>query len=181
MGGERAVAKNQPLAERLYWVSGWIYDFSKVATVVLLIGLGIHYFFFTALIVRGKSMLPNYTDGQVLVVNKISYVVDSPKRGDVVGMYFPGEVEKRFIKRVVGVPGEKVTIKQGRIFINDQQFEEGYLAPDLLTLPDLDRTLVEGEYFLMGDNRGNSSDSRAWGPVPESFIIGKVVAGLGSI
>ncbi len=170
--------KTQPLAERLYWRLGWIYDFSKIATIILLIGLGVHYFFFTALIVRGKSMLPNYQDGQVLVVNKISYVVDSPQRGDVVGMYFPGEVEKRFIKRVIAIPGEKITISQGKVRINGQPFEESYLSPELLTLPDLDRTLVEGEYFLMGDNRGNSSDSRAWGPVPESFIIGKVVVEL---
>lgn len=178
---EGTSATTQSVSERFYWTTGWIYDFSKIATILLLIGLGMHYFFFTAMVVRGKSMVPNYQDGEVLTVNKIAYVVDSPKRGDVVAMYFPGETEKRFIKRVVGLPGERVSIRSGRIYLNDQLFKESYLNSSLLTQPDLDRKLVAGEYFVMGDNRGNSSDSRAWGPVPESFIIGKAVGRIGRL
>jgi signal peptidase I len=167
-------AKRPPLGERLFWVSGWIYDFSKVATVLLIIGLAVHYFFFTALVVRGKSMAPTYNDGQILLVNKIAYLAGTPKRGDVVAMFFPGETEKRFIKRVIALPGEMVVVKQGFIFINGERLQEAYLSNPVITLPELERQLVEGEYFVMGDNRQNSSDSRAWGPVPESFIIGKI-------
>lgn len=172
---EEAERIRPSLTERLYWLSGWAYDFSKVATLLLLLGLFSHYYLFTVLIVRGQSMFPTYEDGQVMTVNKIAYVVGSPKRGDVVGMFFPGETQKRFIKRVIAVPGETVTVFQGKVFINNQPLDEQYLQDSVVTLPDLKRTLVAGEYFVMGDNRGNSSDSRAWGPVPESFIIGKAV------
>lgn len=176
-----ATPKRSSLAERFYWVSGWVYDFSKIATILLLVGLATHYFFFTALIVRGKSMLPTYEDGQVLAVNKITYLTSTPHRGDVVAMFFPGETEKRFIKRVVALPGETVVIKGGRLYINNLLQLEPYVRKGVITVPDLERTLVAGEYFVMGDNRNNSSDSRAWGPVPESFIVGKVVGHLGKL
>ncbi len=161
------------LSERLFWFSGWVYDFSKVATLLLVIGLTIHYFFFTILVVRGKSMLPTYHDGQILTVNKIAYLIDHPHRGDVIAMYFPGETEKRFIKRIIALPGEKIQILGGQVLVNDKVLDESYLPDGLTTQPDMDRLLVAGEYFAMGDNRQNSSDSRAWGPVPESFIVGK--------
>ncbi len=175
--GEATIEATQPLplSERLYWVTGWIYDFSKIATILLLVGLFTHYFLFTVLVVRGKSMLPTHHDGQVLSVNKIAYLTGAPRRGDVVAMFFPGETEKRFIKRVVGLPGETITIRQSKIFINNARLDESYIGDTVVTVPELQRTLVEGEYFVMGDNRQNSSDSRAWGPVPESFIIGKIV------
>ncbi len=145
-----------------------------MATFLLLIGLVTHYFFYSVMIVRGKSMEPNYVDGQVLVVNKIAYHVGSPARGDVIAMYFPGETEKRFIKRIIAVPGETVAIVNGRTMVNSQSLPEAYLPDDLESIPDLTRTLQSGEYFVMGDNRPYSSDSRSWGAVPSSFIVGKV-------
>src|SRR5438876_4485081 len=99
------------LAERIFWVTGWIYDFTKLATIILVAGALIHYFFATVLVVKGKSMEPNFRDGQVLLIDKISYRLDIPKRDDVIAMYFPGETEKRFIKRIVGLPGETVNLK----------------------------------------------------------------------
>ncbi|MDP3993096.1 MAG: signal peptidase I [bacterium] len=160
--------------EKLFWVTGWIYDFSRIATVLLILGLLCHYFFFTVLVVRGKSMLPNYTDGQVLMINKITYRYISPARGDVVAMYWPGEVEKRFIKRIVALPGETVMVKDGKVYINGVRLEEDYLDSSVVTSSELTRTLQSNEYFVFGDNRSNSSDSRAWGPVPKSFLIGKI-------
>lgn len=162
------------LVERLFWVSGWIYDFSKLATGLLVVGLITHYFFFTILVVKGTSMEPNYVDGEMLIINKISYELGRPSRGDVVAMFFPGETEKRFIKRVVGLPGETVSIKDGLVYINGRQLAETYLPPKLVTGPDLERTLQPTEYFVLGDNRSVSSDSRSWGTVPRSFIIGKI-------
>lgn len=164
--------------ERLFWFSGWAYDFTKVATIFLMAGLLCHYFVFSVLIVRGKSMEPNYIDGDVVGVNKIAYVVSTPKRGDVIAMFFPGETQKRFIKRVIGLPGETVHIEEGLVYVNGAVLVEDYLSPDLLTIPNLERKLVEGEYFVLGDNRIASSDSRAWGAVPESFIIGKALVKL---
>lgn len=118
-------------------------------------------------------MEPNYSDGQVLIINKIAYLISDPERGDAVAMYFPGEKEKRFAKRIIGLPGEKVKVNGGRVFINDNLLPEPYLT-GVETLPALERTLQSGEYFVMGDNRLASSDSRAWGAVPSSFMIGKI-------
>lgn len=166
------------MADRLFWVSGWIYDFTKVATVFLVIGLVVHYFFFTVLIVRGRSMEPSYVDGQLLVINKISYLVGQPARGDVVAMFFPGETENRFIKRIIGLPGEKVRVSDGKVYINDVQLNQSYLATTVITTPNTERQLQPGQYFVMGDNRSVSSDSRAWGPVPKSFLLGKITTSL---
>ena len=160
--------------ERLFWITGWVYDFSKLATILLVAGLIIHYFFLTALVVKGTSMVPNYRDGQVLVIDKVSYRLREIKRGDVVAMFFPGEKEKRFIKRVIGLPGENVSIANGRVFINNRELREPYLGVGIQTQPNQERYLQGGEYFVLGDNRSVSSDSRAWGTVPRSFIIGRI-------
>lgn len=169
------------IADRLFWFSGWLYDFSKLATILLVVGLIVHYFFYSVLVVRGASMEPNYHDGQVLAVSKITYQIDNPKRGDVVAMFFPGETDKRFIKRVIGLPGETVVVSDGHVYIDGQVLPEAYLPSGLVTVPELTRQLSSDEYFVLGDNRTNSSDSRAWGPVPESFIIGKAALPLFSI
>ena len=161
--------------EKIYWIVGWIYEFSKAATIVLIIGLVVHYFFFSILVVRGRSMEPNFMDGQIVGVNKIVYHISKPMRGDVVAMYFPGETQKHFIKRIIGLPGDIVEISTGKVYVNGSQLDENYLDPTVTTLPDSKRTLGSGEYLVFGDNRIASSDSRAWGPVPESFIIGKAV------
>lgn len=126
-------------------------------------------------------MEPNYQDGQLLGINKLAYQVASPQRNDVVAMFFPGETQRRFIKRVVGLPGETVAVADGVVFINGQVLEEPYLDSSTVTVPNLERQLVEGEYFVLGDNRAVSSDSRAWGAVPKSFIIGKVSVGIGRL
>lgn len=173
--------QRRTLADRLFWITGWIYDFSKIATMLLFAGLAIHYFFFSVLVVRGRSMEPSYNDGNVLVINKISYVIGDPRRGDVIAMFFPGETQKRFIKRVIGLPGETVKVTDGQVSINGQTLDEPYLADEVVTVPDVERTLETGEYFVFGDNRAVSSDSRAWGPVPQSFIIGKISGQLANL
>ncbi len=164
----------QTTSDRVFWVAGWTYDFSRIATILLLVGLITHYFFYSVMIVRGRSMEPNYVDGHVLMINKIAYQLGSPARGDVIAMYFPGETEKRFVKRVIALPGETVAVTNGKTTVNGEPLDEAYLPEDLETVPDLNRTLQSGEFFVMGDNRPFSSDSRAWGAVPSSFIIGKV-------
>ncbi|MEX1052046.1 MAG: signal peptidase I [Patescibacteria group bacterium] len=158
-----------------------MYDFSKLATIILVLGLITHYFFYSALVVRGQSMEPSFHDGQVLAVSKISYQIGNPERGDIVAMFFPGETDKRFIKRVIGLPGETVVVSDGLVYINGQALPEAYLPSGQATVPELTRLLGQDEYFVLGDNRSNSSDSRAWGPVPESFIVGKASARLFSV
>jgi signal peptidase I len=160
-------------AEKLFWYTGWLYDFTKIATILLVLVILANYFIVSVLVVRGKSMDPNFKDGDVLVLNKLVYLLSPPQRGDVVGMYYPGETQKRFIKRVIGLPGEEIEVRGGKVYANGQLIEESYLDASVITLPNLKRTLQKGEYFVFGDNRANSSDSRAWGPVSKSFIVGK--------
>lgn len=171
----RPTTKTKPgRLERLYWLAGWTYDFSKVATVILVLAIIVNYFFFSLMVVRGTSMRPNYVDGNVQIVNRLAYDLHSPQRGDVIALYFPGETQQRFIKRIIGLPGETVTITDGQVFIDNRLLSEPYLPKGLVTFPDMERRLSSDEYFVMGDNRPVSSDSRAWGTLPRSFIIGKV-------
>ncbi len=160
--------------EKLYWLFGWAYDFSRVATILLVVALVVNYFFFSVMVVRGQSMAPSYTDGNVQLIDRIIYTLRLPQRGDVVALRFPGEPNQRFVKRIVGLPGETVRVTNGQVFINGQLLAEQYVPADMKTLPDTSKKLVSNEYFVMGDNRAVSSDSRAWGPVPKSFLIGKV-------
>lgn len=122
--------------------------------------------------IEGSSMLPNFQDGQFLLVNKISYMVGHPQRGDVIVFHFPLNTTKNYIKRVIGLPGEKVQINQGRVYVNDKFVNELYQ----LEHADYDwgpSIIAADEYFVLGDNRPESSDSHYWGTVPAKDIVGK--------
>lgn len=125
--------------------------------------------------IEGYSMLPNFQDGQFLLVNKISYMIGHPQRGDVIVFHFPLNTTKNYIKRVIGLPGEKIQVKQGRVYVNDLLIEERY-PPHGLNEADYDwgpSTVAADEYFVLGDNRPESSDSHYWGSVPAKDIVGK--------
>jgi len=117
-------------------------------------------------------MEPNLHDGQYLIINKFVYYLHPPERGDIVVFHYPKNPRRDFIKRVIGLPGEKVEIKGKRLFINGEELEEPY------TLHTGNYTwgpqrLGEDEYFVLGDNRNSSSDSHNWGSLPGDAIIGK--------
>jgi signal peptidase I len=128
--------------------------------------------------VEGTSMLPRLHDGERIFVNKLIYY-GLPKldRGDIVVFWYPNDPEKSYIKRVIGLPGETVQMREGRIFINGRELDEPYLDPQRnVTQGSLSATHVKQHYyFVMGDNRDNSSDSREWGLVPEKYIYGKAL------
>src|SRR5919109_1918879 len=132
--------------------------------------------------VEGTSMLPRLHDGERIFVNKLIYYDDfrwAPKieRGDIVVFWFPDDPSKSYIKRVIGLPGETVQMRAGRVYVNGKELQEPYLDPTL-NVADDDRppTYVKPHYyFVMGDNRDNSSDSRSWGLVPEKYIYGKAL------
>lgn len=147
---------------------GWI-------TLILIAVLALtKQFIFDIMPVSGISMFPNFFDKDVIILNKISYVSDEPRRGDNVVLRFPGDPEHaRYIKRLIGLPGEKVTIRDNMFFINDKPLEEAYISPDLPTEPDLETILKQDQYFLSGDNRPVSSDSRIWGSASKEDFIGK--------
>ncbi len=122
--------------------------------------------------IEGYSMEPNFHDGQFLLVNKLAYKIGHPSRGDVVIFHYPLNPSKNYIKRVIGLPGETVQIKMGRVYIN------GVLMKEQFPFEHADYdwgpvTLAADEFFVLGDNRPESSDSHFWGPVPAKDIVGK--------
>lgn len=128
-------------------------------------------------VVSGASMSPTFETGHYLIIDKISYTFNAPNRYDVIVMKFPEDTSRDFIKRIIGLPGETVQIKDGVVTIINAANPTGFkLDQSFVAYPKLDNstiTLSLNEYFVMGDNRAGSYDSRAWGPLPKSDIIGK--------
>ncbi len=122
--------------------------------------------------IEGSSMVPNFHDGQFLLVNKIAYKIGHPQRGDVIIFKFPLNESKNYIKRVIGLPGETVQIRAGRVYINGVLMEEQFPF-EHAEYEYGPTTLQTDEYFVLGDNRPESSDSHFWGPVPARDIVGK--------
>ena len=159
-----------------------IIEIGKILLVSLAIVLPIRYFIVQPFIVRGASMEPNFHDGQYLIVDEVTYDVRKPARGEVIVFHYPRDPSQFFIKRIVGLPNEQVEIKKGRVTIfnkdnpNGMLLDEQYLKPpNRATYPDKTVTLAGSEYFLMGDNRDFSSDSRFWGPMDIKFMVGRTL------
>ncbi len=157
----------------------FLWEIAKVAVISLVIIIPVRYFLIQPFFVRGTSMEPNFQDGEYLIVNEFGYRFSPPKRGDVIVLRCPLDPSQYYIKRVVGLPGETVEIKNGSVFIYSELYPEGvkldeskYLK-DIKTPGDLKREIHENEYFVLGDNRTASSDSRNWGVLPSEFIVGK--------
>jgi signal peptidase I len=160
----------------------FVLEIIKIAVIALVIVVPIRYFLFQPFIVSGASMAPNFATGDYLIVDEISYRLSSPQRGDVIvfnASFIPGYSNQRFIKRVIGLPGETIDITNGRVeIIKDGKttiLDEKYLPDNLKTYGDVNTTLKPDEYFVLGDNREYSYDSRMWGVVPRKDIIGKAL------
>ncbi len=125
--------------------------------------------------VEGQSMAPTLADQDRLIVNKLAYRMGEPRRGDIVMLYYPLNPEKSFVKRVIAEEGDQVRIVDGRVFVNDVPMQDDFVPPEYRSHDDFGPSVIpEGYYFVMGDHRNNSSDSRHWGFVPKKYIIGKV-------
>lgn len=171
--------ENQPTKDFLYF----LWDLLKTGIIVFMIAFSIRYFLIQPFVVEGNSMLPNFIDTEYLLAEKLSFSVIQAKRGDVVIFKYPKNPSVNFIKRIIGLPGETVTIENGTVKIinneNPNGFiidEKGYLNSGVKTVTSekvYSITLQDGEFFVMGDNREHSSDSREWGVLPKSNIIGR--------
>ena len=158
----------------------FVLELAKIIVIALVIVWPIRHFIFKPFIVEGASMVPSFQSGNYLIVDELSYRFKAPQRGDVVVFnagFIKGYAGQRFIKRVIGLPGETVNVKNGKVEITKDgktvMLDEKYLPDDLATMGEVNKTLKSDEYFVMGDNREYSYDSRMWGILPKADIVGK--------
>jgi len=159
----------------------FIVELVKVVLISLVIILPVRYYLVQPFYVKGASMEPTFLDHEYLLIDEISYRFEKPERGAVVVFRYPRDPRQFFIKRIIGLPGETVSIKNGRVSISRAEateeltLEEPYLESSITTTSsDFSVTVPAGSYFLMGDNRNASLDSRIFGPVSERYLIGRV-------
>jgi signal peptidase I len=150
----------------------WVRTLASAAVYATLIVT----FVFQVARVEGLSMAPTLQDQDRLIVNKLLYRISSPRRGDIVMLYYPINPDKSFVKRVIAEEGDTVRISDGRVYVNDIPLDDDYVPTEYRSHDDWGpQVIAEGYYFVMGDHRNNSSDSRHWGLVPKKYIIGKVL------
>jgi signal peptidase I len=153
--------------ELVAWVKTLV---SAAVYAVLIVTFG-----FQVARVEGQSMAPTLEDQDRLIVNKLVYRIGEPRRGDIVMLYYPLNPDKSFVKRVIAEEGDTVRIVDGRVYVNDIPLKDDYVSSEFRSHDDWGPQVIpEGYYFVMGDHRNNSSDSRHWGMVPKRYIIGKV-------
>lgn len=156
----------------------FIWQIAKIVIISLAIIVPIRYFLIQPFFVRGASMHPSFESGDYLIINEIGYRIHDPKRGDVVVFRPPGDTKQFYIKRVIGLPTEVVKIEEGKVWVGKNEEELMQLPEEYISVatPGLTSvTLGEDEYFLLGDNRNASSDSRSFGPLTRDRIIGKAM------
>lgn len=168
---EPAEARPNPPVSSAATIS-WLRDLMVsvlIAAVVIL-------FLYQPVRVEGTSMMPGLIDQERIFINKFAYRfgITEIQRGDTVVFWYPGDPSKSFIKRIIGVPGDKVLVKDGQVFVNDAAIDEPYVPGDyrdhVSTPP---KVVPPEEYFVLGDHRSSSNDSRMWGTVPRRYIYGK--------
>lgn len=159
-------------------IATFVYDVFKTVTTVLGVAFLIRFFLIQPFYVSGQSMEPTFENNQYIIVDQVSYRFHAPRRGDVVVFKYPKNVSFSFIKRIIGLPGDTVTIHEGEVTVTNSKNPDGLtLAEKYITSRtsgELTTTLKKDEFFVLGDNRPNSSDSRSWGILPKRLIVGKV-------
>jgi signal peptidase I len=153
-------------------VRHFVVELVQVMAPALVLALVVHLFLAQATIVYGQSMEPNLHPNQRLIVDKLSYRLHSPHRNDIVVVDLP-DMEEMLVKRIVALPGETVEVRRGTIYVNGSPVPEPY-EHDLTPYDMAPRTLGPLAYFVMGDNRSNSNDSRSFGPITRDEIVGRV-------
>jgi len=156
-----------------------VLELLKVAALAGICILAIRYFLFKPFYVKGASMEPNFYEKEYLIIDELSYRFRAPERGEVVVFRYPDNPKEYFLKRLISLPGETIKISGGKVIIYNQDNPEGwelqefYLPDDLATQGERIITNGDSQYFVMGDNRDNSFDSRRFGPIDSSLIVGR--------
>ena len=174
-------------------VVSFVWELAKIGVIAALIVLPLRLYVFQPFLVKGDSMVPNFHNGDYLIVDELSYKFREPVRGEVIVLKFPYDPSQRFIKRIVGLPGEIIEIKDGKVVVyhpgrsgseepsGSMNSQEAFVLDELSYLDVLQTPgsvkvqLKEGEYFVLGDNREFSSDSRSWGPLATQYIVGRML------
>lgn len=159
-----------------------VVEWVKIIVLALIIVIPIRTFIFQPFIVKGQSMLPTLNQNDYLIIDQITYRFREPRRYDIVVFKYPKNPSQYYVKRIIGLPGERVVIKEAKVYIYNSIFPEGflldedkYLSIKNSPIDNIDLTLDRDEYFVMGDNRLQSYDSRYWGPVKFKYLVGRVL------
>lgn len=172
--GQPLDTDTQPAAEQKRGSGFWRFLLDIVETVVLSAVLFIGINAISARIrVDGFSMEPTLHNGEFVIVNKLAYKLGEPKHGDVIVFRYPRDPDQEYIKRIIGLPGDRIRIVNGEVYVNDELIDEPYIAA--APRYQSEWRVPEGSLFVLGDNRNNSSDSHNWGPVPMEYVIGKAL------
>lgn len=160
-------------------------EWAFIIIIALVIAIPIRFFIAEPFVVDGSSMSPTFETGQFLIIDRLTFDFRKPKRDEVIVFKYPNNTKLYFIKRIIGLPGEKVSITDGHVEISatdnassTKYLTENFIQADNKSHENTTLILSKDQYFVMGDNRKNSSDSRAWGPVNEKLIIGRPIVRL---
>jgi signal peptidase I len=163
--------------ERIQPTLDYLWEVTIIVALALVIIVPLRVFVFQTYYVKGASMEPNFHNYEYLIIDKLSYRIGDPHRGDIVVLNSPTDDEESFIKRIIGLPGETVTVADAKVYIDGVALDESaYLPDEIKTWGDETVTVPENSYFVLGDNRTESLDSRIFGPIDRSEIIGKTWA-----
>lgn len=168
--------EHHPLIHRFV---DYVFELIQVVVISLAIILPIRYFLIQPFYVKGASMEPSFIDHEYLIIDEISYRFREPERGEIVIFRYPADPRQYFIKRIVGLPGEKVKVSGGKITIYNNEHPDGlvidepYLERGIYTSGERVHELDTAEYFVLGDNRNSSLDSRIFGPLARRYIVGR--------
>jgi len=168
--------ENAPLKTKKGVEGFW--ELVKFALIAIIIVIPIRMFIAQPFVVSGESMFPTFNNGEYLIVDEISYRLGNLHRGDVVVFRYPNDTKRFFIKRIIGMPNEEIEIKNGIVTVINKENPEGFKLNEPYIDEPFDTTLSsvtgDGEYFVLGDNRNRSSDSRVWGTVSNKLMMGRV-------
>ena len=157
------------------------WEFLQIILISLAIIIPIRYYVVQPFFVKGASMEPNFEDNDYLIIDELSYHFRQPGRGEVIVFHFPQNTKQFYIKRIIGLPGEKIKIADNKIYVYNKENPEGMMLDEKTYLPteillaNYETTLNNDSYFVMGDNRLHSFDSRGWGNLERKYIVGKVL------